>query len=355
MTIYRILMANRNQMNSVPAIKTINLSKRFGKRVAVDNLNLTIKQGELYCLLGDNGAGKTTTLNMLTTLLKPSAGEFYISGFNGLAQSEKTKGVFGVVSQDVAIYQELTAYENLSFIASLHRLPSAKGKARIEALLAQAGLSDRAHDIVHTFSGGMQRRLTIVMALLHEPSVLFMDEPTVGLDPAARRHIWSTLSSLREHGVTILLTTHYLAEAEILADRIGIIRQGKLVIEGTMDELRDKIQAIRSIEVRLSDHLSQEEMQAKIASAQNKLKMNIEHDAIHNTLVFFRTENGKQTSASETESKAVSGHNVDQKNKLLLSLQSVLDWLKSENIAFITFATEQPSLEEVFLAVTKGQ
>lgn len=325
-------------MDNVPAIKTVNLSRRFGKRVAVDKLNLTINQGEFYCLLGDNGAGKTTTLNMLTTLLKPSEGEFFICGFNGQSQSEQSKGVFGVVSQDVAIYQELTAYENLSFIASLYRLPPKKSTARINELLKHAGLTDRAHDIVNTFSGGMQRRLTIAMALLHEPAVLFMDEPTVGLDPAARRQIWAALGNLREQGVTILLTTHYLEEAEILADRIGIIRQGKFVAEGTMEELRSKIQAIRNIAVRLNNHLPETEIKTKIAEAQNKLGMPVKYDAIHNTLLFAPKE---QSNGKESE------------QTMLLKLQDVLAWLKSENISFASFATDQPSLEEVFLAVTK--
>jgi ABC-2 type transport system ATP-binding protein len=331
------------KMNGVPAIKTVNLSRRFGKRVAVDQLNLTINQGELYCLLGDNGAGKTTTLNMLTTLLQPSEGEFFICGFNGLSQPEECKGVFGTVSQDVAIYQELTAYENLSFIASLYKLPKEKSAARIKELLAHSGLDDRAHDLVRTFSGGMQRRLTIAMALLHEPQVLFMDEPTVGLDPAARRQIWATLSNLREQGVTILLTTHYLEEAEILADRIGIIRMGKLVVEGTMPELRDKIQAICNIAVRLNNHLPAVEMKAKIADAQNQLSMQVEYDASHNTLLFAQPDDLHDNSADY----------ASQNNQLLLNLQAVLVWLKNENISFASFATDQPSLEEVFLAVTK--
>ena len=326
-------------MADVPAIKTVNLTRHFGKRIAVDHLNLTINQGEFYCLLGDNGAGKTTTLNMLTTLLKPSVGEFFICGFNGVSQSEQSKGAFGVVSQDVAIYQELTAYENLSFIASLYKLPQKKSAVRIKELLEHAGLSDRAHDLAHTFSGGMQRRLTIAMALLHEPRVLFMDEPTVGLDPAARRQIWATLSNLREQGVTILLTTHYLEEAEILADRIGIIRQSKLIAEGTIEELRGKIQAIRNIAVRLNNHLPEVEIKTKIASAQDKLGMGVEYDAIHNTLLFAQPK--EQINSDDSE------------QKLLLKLQEVLVWLKNENVSFASFATDPPSLEEVFLAVTK--
>jgi ABC-2 type transport system ATP-binding protein len=245
------------------------------------------------------------------------------------------------VSQDVAIYQELTACENLSFIASLYRLPKEKAQPRVRELLDQAGLADRADDLVGTFSGGMQRRLTIAMALLHEPNVLFMDEPTVGLDPAARRHIWDVLGQLREEGVTILLTTHYLEEAEILADRIGIIRQGKLIIEGTIEELRDKIQVIRHITIRLADHLNAEELETKIAAAQQTTGMQVTYDDIHNTLLF-------------TQPKAQSNA-PNVKQQLLDNLQETLVWLKNENISFASFATGQPSLEEIFLEVTDAE
>ena len=322
-------------MENVSAIKAIDLTKRFGKRVAVDRLNIDIHPGELYALLGDNGAGKTTTLNMLTTLLKPSAGEFYICGYNGITHSEETKGVFSVVSQDVAIYNELTAYENLQFIASLYGLEKEKAQVRIQELLAQADLSDRANDLVSTFSGGMQRKLTIAIALLHKPAVLFMDEPTVGLDPAARRQIWATLSNLREEGVTILLTTHYLEEAEILADRIGIIRQGKLVAEGTIDELRDRIKAIRNVEVRLDKRLAIEEINTKIAHAHSILNMQVSYDNVHNTILFVQSEETKNGT------------------KLISCLEHVLSWLKEENMTFTSFSTNEPSLEEVFLAMTK--
>jgi len=326
------------KMESLPAIQTVNLSRHFGARVAVDCLNLNIKQGELYCLLGDNGAGKTTTLNMLTTLLRPSQGEFFICGFDGLKQSEDCKGAFGLVSQDVAIYHELTAYENLSFMADLYKLPKHKAEVRIKELLEQSGLTDRANDLVQTFSGGLERRLTIAVALLHEPKVIFMDEPTVGLDPVARRQIWSVLRKLREQGVTILLTTHYLEEAEVLADRIGIIRQGKLVMEGTMSELRHKIQAIRKIAVRLSRGLSVSEIEPKFTSAQDKLGMQIEYDTIHNTLLFAQSK--------------VDGDKADPDQILVSNLQDVLSWLKSESIPCVSVATAQPSLEEIFIAVT---
>lgn len=328
------LSAGSNSSNSTdgrkPAIEAVNLTKRFGNRISVDRLNLKICQGELYSLLGDNGAGKTTTINMLTTLIKPTAGQFFISGFDGIKDEEKTKGAFGIVSQDVAIYHELTAYENLEFIANLYGLPKTKIKNRITYLLELSGLSDRANDIVGTFSGGMQRRLSIASALLHEPAVLFMDEPTVGLDPGARRQIWATLSALRGQGVTILLTTHYLDEAELLSDRIGIIRKGKLVAEGTFDQLRERFEAIRTIEVSLARRYKQEEIEKKLGNLKTRYISQWSFDPVHNSVNFAQP------------------HNVS----LPKSLKTILNWLEEENISFSKFSTAEPSLEEVFLAMS---
>jgi len=312
-----------------PSIEAVNLTKRFGERVSVDHLNLKIYPGELYALLGDNGAGKTTTVNMLTTLLKPTEGQFYICGHNGVSETEKTKGVFGVVSQDVAIYTELTAYENLQFIADLYGLPKAKAKARIEYLLDMSGLADRANDLAGIFSGGMQRKLSIANALLHEPQVLFMDEPTVGLDPAARLQIWELLMQLRGQGVAMLLTTHYLDEAEILADRIGIIRLGKLVAEGTIEQLREKISAIRSIEVQLSRAYQPAHISGKLANLDPSFRSIPCFDAIHSRLTFAQP---KDMSLSRC-------------------LGIILSWLDAEKLAFSKYSTKEPSLEEVFLAL----
>jgi len=317
------------ETRSKPSIEAVNLTKRFGERVSVDHLNLKIYPGELYALLGDNGAGKTTTINMLTTLLRPTEGRFYICGHDGVAQAEKTKGVFGIVSQDVAIYSELTAYENLQFIADLYGLSKEKAKARIAQLLDMSGLSDRANDLAGTFSGGMQRKLSIANALLHEPQVLFMDEPTVGLDPAARLQIWEVLMQLRGQGVAILLTTHYLEEAEILADRIGIIRLGKLVAEGTIEQLRDKIQAIRSVEVRLSRAYDANQISDKLAKLDPAFRSIPCYDALHSTLTFAQPKDMSLTRC----------------------LGLILAWLESEKLSFSKYSTNEPSLEEVFLAL----
>ena len=316
-----------------PYIKAVNLTKRFGDRTVVDNLNLNIGPGELYALLGDNGAGKTTTISMLTTLVAPTSGEIFICGLNAVKQSEKTKGAFGIVSQDIAIYQELTAFENLWFVAQLYGIPKKQALERIERLLEQAGLSDRANDMAGSFSGGMQRKLTIANAMLHQPKVLFMDEPTVGLDPASRRQIWMQLKELKNAGVTILLTTHYLEEAELLADRIGIIRQGKIVVEGSIDELRHKIQSIRSIAIRLSSSIDPDVLTAKIDKLQSKYRTQIRFDPLRSTIAF-----------------------AQPKDALLVeALHDILRWLEDEKISFSRFATSEPNLEEVFLAIAEPE
>ncbi|MBI4532460.1 MAG: ABC transporter ATP-binding protein, partial [Candidatus Melainabacteria bacterium] len=279
-----------------------------------------------------NGAGKTTTINMLTTLLSPTEGEFFIGGYHGSRQCEQAKACFGVVSQDVSIYQELTAYENLAFVADLYGIPRNVAKQRIGLLLGQAGLAERANDQAGEFSMGMQRKLSIATAILHEPKVLFMDEPTVGLDPQSRRQIWKALIDLRARGVTILLTTHYLEEAELLANRIGIIRQGKLVVEGTIEELREKIKGIRSIAIRLTRQFDADELKGKLDKLMARFRTQVHYDPLRNTISFAQPGDGQ----------------------LLKHLGVVLEWLAQMDIPFSKFATSEPNLEEVFLSVAHG-
>lgn len=329
-SIYEVAAAE--SQSAAPAIECKNLIKRFGSRVCVDSLSFAVKSGELYALLGDNGAGKTTTINMLTTLLAPSAGTFTICGFDGVKQVEKAKASFGVVSQEVAVYSELTAYENLAFIAELYGLPKKVAQPRIETLLQEISLAKRAHDRVGDFSTGMQRRLSIAIAMVREPRVIFMDEPTVGLDPASRHQIWETLAALKKRGVTILLTTHYLEEAEFLADRIGIIRQGKMLMEGTIEQLRKELRAGRTITVVLADDMSKSECDDRIRRFLVKYPANVRYEEFRRSIVFT-----PPPAASITE-----------------YLENVLWWLKSEAIPFEKFATTEPSLEEIFLSVQSG-
>ncbi len=313
------------------AIHTVDLTKIFAGRTCVDRLNLKVAQGELYALLGDNGAGKTTTVNMLTSLVAPTQGRFFISGFDGTKDPEKIKGTFGIVSQDVAVYNELTAYENLRFIADLYEMKKGHAETRIQDLLSKSGLADRANDRVGTFSGGMQRKLAIASALLHEPSVLFMDEPTVGLDPVARRQIWETLTELKNSGVTILLTTHYLEEAELLADRIGIIREGRLVAEGSIQELRHMIRGIRQICVRLTEVPQNGMMDATLAELRQRFNTDVEFDRLRQTI--------KMTQPEEKD--------------LSRCLSEFLAWLNERDLPFTRFSTNEPNLEEVFIAFSR--
>ncbi len=327
--------AQKVDQAALPAIVASRLTRKFGSRVSVDNLSLAIYPGELYALLGDNGAGKTTTISMLTTLLEPSAGDFQICGFSGTRQVEKIKAYFGIVSQDISLYNELTCFENLKFLADLYHLPKKEIVPRIEQLLTSSGLLDRANDRAGNLSGGMQRRLAIACALIKSPKVLFMDEPTVGLDPASRRQIWTTLKDLKESGVAILLTTHYLEEAELLADRIGIIREGKLVAEGTVKELARKIHGMRGISIKINDDLSADlnGLQAKFDRLAEALKVTVKVDSLRNTIYVTQPE------GAELESY----------------LRAVFDWLCREEISFSKFATGEPNLEEVFMALVKSE
>ena len=217
------------------------LIKKFDDRFAVDNLCLEIKKGEVFGLLGPNGAGKTTTIRMLTMLTKPTAGSIMIDGCDHGDQC--IKAVIGVVPQHFNLDIELTAWENLELHGRLHHMPAEKRKRRIKELLEYVELDDRAHEMVQKFSGGMKRRLMIARALLHHPKVLFLDEPTVGLDPQVRRRLWELIRHLKEEGLTVLLTTHYIEEAESLCQRVAILEKGKLIALDTPAALCQRLGA----------------------------------------------------------------------------------------------------------------
>jgi ABC-2 type transport system ATP-binding protein len=221
-----------------PAIQTRDLTRRFDTVTAVDCLNLEVDPGEVFGLLGPNGAGKTTTIKMLITLLPPSGGGASVAGHDIHAEQRLVRRSIGYVPQLLSSDGALTARENLMTSARLYHLPIAERAGRIEAALAFTGLEGAADRLVRTYSGGMIRRLEIAQAMLHEPEVLFLDEPTVGLDPIARRAVWGHIRSLRERsGTTILLTTHYMDEAAELCGRVGIMHLGKLIALGTPTEL----------------------------------------------------------------------------------------------------------------------
>lgn len=220
-------------------IVTDNLGKQYQDLVALDGLSLQIPPGEIFGLLGPNGAGKTTTIKILTTLARPSRGTARIQDFDVVRQPLAVKKLIGVCPQEINLDRELTAYENLWIYGRLHRMPDLA--ARIAELLKFGNLEDRAHSLVREFSGGMQRRLLILRALVSRPRVLFLDEPTVGLDPQVRRQLWNLIQELKLSGITIILTTHYIEEAEMLCDRVGVLNRGRLIALDTPAALVAKV------------------------------------------------------------------------------------------------------------------
>lgn len=224
------------------AIKTENLTKKFGSLAAVDNLNLKILYGEVFGLLGPNGAGKTTTLNMLCTILKPTSGKAMVDGRDIDREPDMVRKSIGIVFQDPSIDDRLTGRENLELHAALYGVPLIEAKKRIEEVLELVELKDKSNNLMRTYSGGMRRRLEIARGLLHYPKILFLDEPTIGLDPQTREHIGVYIKELiRREKITVILTTHYMEEADALCNRVGIIDSGRIIALDTPENLKHKI------------------------------------------------------------------------------------------------------------------
>ena len=304
--------------NSPLAIQTFGLTKEFDGLMAVDGVDLGIRKGELFSLLGPNGAGKTTTINMLCCLLEPTRGTASIMGYDISKEPFKVKGLIGVAPQETTISERLNSWENLSLIGRVHGIEAKELRQRSEELLETVGLVERAKDRVGRFSGGMKRRLNLIMALVHDPEILFLDEPTLGLDPQSRRAIWDYIEQLKGEK-TILLTTHYLEEADILSDRVGIIDEGKIVALGTPDELKENIS----------------DTDTMIISADN-----ISDKAIE----------GLRTGDRYAEVDDASGRlRVSGK---ALNFREVIDYLHSQDVTIHSATLEQPSLEDVFLQIT---
>jgi ABC-2 type transport system ATP-binding protein len=223
----------------VTAIQINQLTKKFKYCTAVDSLNLSIQEGEFFALLGENGAGKTTTIKMLCCLLSPTSGGALLLGHSILHDATTVKQKINVSPQETAIAPNLTVKENLELIANIYGIDQRELKGKADNMLVKSGLSDRAKDRAKTLSGGLQRRLSIAMALISDPKIIFLDEPTIGLDVRARRELWKTLTSLKGV-ITTVLTTHYLEEAEALADRIGIMHRGKLRLVGNAQHIKEE-------------------------------------------------------------------------------------------------------------------
>jgi len=219
-------------------IDVSNLKKSFGTIEALKGISFNIPQGECYGLLGPNGAGKTTTISILSTIIKPDEGEVNIAGYDLKKNPLDCKKNIGVVTQEIALYNELSANDNLLFWGGMYKVPLQELQNRLDETLDLLGLTDRKNDKVKTYSGGMKRRVNIASALLHRPKILFMDEPTAGIDPQSRNLIFEVVEKLHKEGMTIVYTTHYMEEAERLCNRIGIIDNGEIIAQGTLDELR---------------------------------------------------------------------------------------------------------------------
>ncbi len=219
------------------AIKTIQLTKKYKDLAAVDSLDLTVEQGELFALLGVNGAGKTTTIKMLSCLTKPTGGDAYLNGKSVVSEAAEVKRIIGVSPQETAVAPNLTVKENLELMCGVHGFSKDKGREKTTELLEQFELTGISGKKAGKLSGGWQRRLSIAMALISEPQILFLDEPSQGLDVLARSDLWDSIRALKKH-ITIILTTHYMEEAEALSDRIGIMKDGRLLALGTAEELK---------------------------------------------------------------------------------------------------------------------
>jgi ABC-2 type transport system ATP-binding protein len=231
-----------------------NLVKKYGDLTAVKDISFEIEQGTIFSLLGPNGAGKTTTISMLSTLISPTSGDATVDGHSITRDPLAVKRAIGVVPQEIALYEDLTALENLNFWGQMYGLSGKALTFRVEEVLEQVDLKDRAKERIKTYSGGMKRRINIAAGLLHKPRLLFMDEPTVGIDPQSRRAILESVKLLQQAGMTVLYTTHYMEEAQELSDRVGIIDHGELIALGTQKELTAQVGEMDTLILHLGEN-----------------------------------------------------------------------------------------------------
>jgi len=300
-----------------------NLVKKYGDFTAVNGISFEIKAGEIFSLLGPNGAGKTTTISMLSTLYVPTRGEATIGGHSITKEPMAVRNLIGVVPQDLALYEDLTARENLSFWGQMYGLSGKTLNSRIDEVLEQIGLTDKARQRLKTYSGGMKRRLNIGVGLLHKPRLLFMDEPTVGIDPQSRRAILNSVKDLNKLGMTVLYTTHYMEEAEELSDRVGIMDHGELIALGTQAELTKQVGEMETLIL----HIGENDDPERLAAAIRTLKMVRKADVTDHTVTVIVPE------AEEALAPAVT-----KANELGIKIHSV--------------DMREPNLEAVFLHLT---
>lgn len=297
------------------------LTRKFDDFIAVDNMSLSIAEGEIFGFLGANGAGKSTTINMIAGLLRSDEGEILILGKNSAKNSRFAKMNIGIVPQDIAIYEELTAYENVHFFAGLYGLRGAELKSRVQQALEFVGLGDKQKSYPKNFSGGMKRRLNIACAIAHRPKLIIMDEPTVGIDPQSRNYILGSVRKLNEMGSTIIYTSHYMEEVEEICTRIAIVDHGKIIAEGTKEQLKAIITNTKDvwIEVKSTENLDVDRIKS-----------------IHGV---------KTVEIEENHIKINSGVEVNNLNK-------IIQHLIANGIEIRSVEEQAPNLETVFLTLT---
>jgi ABC-2 type transport system ATP-binding protein len=308
-------------MTAILSVKA--LVKKYGDFTAVNGITFDINAGEIFSLLGPNGAGKTTTISILSTLFTPTAGEATIGGHSVTREPMAVRNMIGVVPQELALYDDLSARENLVFWGQMYGLSGRTLKTRVDEVLEQIGLTDKAKNRVKTYSGGMKRRVNIGVGLLHKPSLLFMDEPTVGIDPQSRRAILDTVKALNQQGMTVLYTTHYMEEAEELSDRVGIIDHGELIAMGTQAELNRQVGEKDTLVL----HIDESQNGAALAAAVRKLPGVTQADITDHTVAVMAPQ------AEEIMAPVITAA-----NDLGIKIRSV--------------DIQEPNLEAVFLSLT---
>ena len=303
-------------------LETVKLSKSYKDKKVVDEINLYLHGGESVGLLGPNGAGKSTTISMIASLIKPTAGDVKLDGVSTIQNPSELRKVLGVVPQEIALYEELSAYENLKFFGKAYRVEKDALEVRIQEVLDMVGLKDRQKELIKTFSGGMKRRINIAAALLHKPRILILDEPTVGIDPQSRNHILETVRDLNQtHGTTVLYTSHYMEEVEQLCDRVYIMDHGKIIATGSKEELLSILSSEDTIRVQLSKR--SDAFMAKIKELPDVLQVE-------------QTDDGLRILAKKN-------HNL---------LSNLVHAAEKEGTQIMNYQVEVPSLEDVFLHLT---
>jgi len=308
-------------MTEMPAVEVLNLTKSYGGLLAVDHVNLKVDKGEIFGLLGPNGAGKTTTIRMLTGLTRPTSGTALVEGYDSVKECLEVKQRIGVVSEASNLYNEMSAWDNLMFVAELYGVDRNTRKSRTKQLLEAFQLYDRRNDHLITYSKGMKRRVRIAAALIHNPDVLFLDEPTSGLDVQSSRLIRSFLRELNGQGTTVFLTTHYIDEADQLCDRVTIIKQGRIVVEGSPEELKSTLEEKHVIEFAFNRNASDVEKLLR--------------------------ENLAFKDASKKGDK-YSIRTVDPST----AINKIVQFATSNGLEILSLNTRHPSLEDVFIKYT---